>query len=184
MAEFVIPVPDLKEAGKDYTFRLEPHWLASALEGTPLSPDPTQPVTTFEVHAQRNGNEVLVDGPLHLQLRVECCRCLEPFPLEVDTRLTALFSPEQDLHDADGPMELTAEDLDRAVFDGHEVILDDLVREQLVLECPMQPVCSPDCQGISIPEHLRPKASDFERPAVDPRLAPLMRFKDKLPKKE
>lgn len=183
MAEFVIPVQDLLDAGKDYPFRLEPVWLASALQGTPLSPDPEQPAGTMEVHAQRNGREILVDGPISVRLQVECCRCLEPFPLPVDTRLTALFSPDDELHEA-GPVELTAEDLDRAVFSGHEVILDDLVREQLVLECPMQPVCSPDCQGIPIPEHIRPKESDFAKPTVDPRLEPLMRLKDKLSKKE
>jgi uncharacterized protein len=183
MAEFVIPIQDLKEVGKDYAFRLERPWLDSALTGTPLSADPAQPAGELEVHAQRNGREVLVDGPIRVQLQAECCRCLEPFPLVVDARLTALFSPGEELQHS-GPVELTAEDLDRAVFDGDEVILDDLVREQLVLECPMQPVCSPDCQGIQIPEHIRPKDSDFAKPTVDPRLEPLMRLKDKLSKKE
>lgn len=184
MAEFAIQVQDLKDSGKDYTFRLEHSWLTSALQDTPLTPDPAQALGEVRVHAQQNGREVLVDGSVQVGLKVECCRCLEPFPLQVDTRLTALFSPDELLDTHDGPLELTAEDLDRAVFDGHEVILDDLVREQLVLECPMQPVCSPDCQGIQIPEHVRPKASDFARPALDPRLEPLMRLKDKLSKKE
>src|SRR4030065_464925 len=53
-------------------------------------------------------------------------------------------------------LELTPEDLDREFFTGDRIVLDDLVREQLILEAPMQPLCRQDCPGIPVPAHLRP----------------------------
>ena len=38
--------------------------------------------------------------------------------------------------------------------------LDDVVRENLILEVPMKPLCSESCKGIEIPAHVRPPA-DF-----------------------
>jgi hypothetical protein len=63
-------------------------------------------------------------------------------------------------------------------------VLDDLVREHMVLEVPMQPLCSEQCEGIAVPEHLRPPPDVFREPgAVDPRLAPLQRLRDNVPQK-
>jgi uncharacterized metal-binding protein YceD (DUF177 family) len=90
--------------------------------------------------------------------------------------------PEGQLADE---LELNEEDLVRqpARFEGNELVLDDLVREHLVLECPMQPLCSTSCPGIEIPEHVRPRSEDFGgKDAVDPRLLPLQELKAKLSK--
>ena len=56
--------------------------------------------------------------------------------------------------------------------------MDNIVREFLILEVPMQPLCSEDCAGIDIPAHVK-APEDFG--AVDPRLAPLMKLKGALP---
>jgi uncharacterized metal-binding protein YceD (DUF177 family) len=56
------------------------------------------------------------------------------------------------------------------------------VREHLVLEMPMQPLCSEECQGIALPKHVRPPEDAFAKPGdVDPRLAPLQRLRDNVP---
>jgi uncharacterized metal-binding protein YceD (DUF177 family) len=45
----------------------------------------------------------------------------------------------------------------------------------------MQPLCSPDCKGIPIPERVLPPGKDFGgEGSVDPRLAPLNDLKAKL----
>jgi uncharacterized protein len=143
-----------------------------------LHRDPSAGPGHFELHAQKNEREIFVRGAVHADLAVECARCLRDTPLRVDTRITALLSQasEQSLPEE---VELNAEDLDRARFVGHEVVLDDLVREHLLLEIPMQPLCSADCPGIEIPQHVRPPAEHFEGD-VDPRLAPLKQLKAKL----
>ena len=67
--------------------------------------------------------------------------------------------------------EMASSEADVLPYDGENVVLDDLVRDDLLLEIPMIPLCSEDCPGIasaSVKEETRP---------VDPRLAPLLRMK-------
>lgn len=179
MAEFVLKVQDIDDRGKDYEFPLTADWLDGALSETPLRRDPAAAEGRFNLHAQRNGQEILVRGQLRAELLVECSRCLGDTPVHVQAPLTALLSSGPDDADPED-VELSDQDLDRARFIGNEVILDELVREHLVLECPMQPLCSDACPGIPIPDHVRPRTEDFGAGAVDPRLAPLEQLRGKL----
>jgi uncharacterized protein len=187
MAELVLPLQDLDDRGKDFAFPLTAEWLDAALADSPLRRDPAAAPGQLEVHAQRNGHEVLVHGRARADLLTECSRCLGDAPLHVHAEIAALLSPgiEDDLP---SELELAAEDLDRGRFVGNEVVLDELVREHLLLECPMQPLCSPECSGIPVPEKVRPRPEDFGGPGqIDPRLLPLEQLRAKLsekPKKE
>lgn len=180
MPAIVLPVHDIDELGKDFTFSLSADWLDSELAGTPLKRPSGVEAGELRVHAQRNGVEFLINGTLEVDLEVECGRCLTEVPLPIRTTVTALLSPRKDGEDAQ-EVELEAEDLDRAYYSGHELVLDELVREHIVIEAPMQPLCSPDCKGIPIPEGVRPSAKDFGgEGGVDPRLSPLSDLKAKL----
>jgi uncharacterized protein len=178
MAEFVLQIQDIDEQGKDYAFELTPVWLDEALLDSPLRRDPSAKPGRFEVHAQRNEREILVRGMADAELMVECARCLRDTPLHVHTPITALLS-QAGQNRTPEEVELDPEDLDRARFIGHEVVLDELVREHLLLECPMQPLCAPDCPGIEIPKNVRPREEDFGGD-VDPRLLPLKQLREKL----
>ena len=183
MAEFVLKVQDIDERGKDYEFPVTGAWLDGALEGTPLRRDPSRGEGRFELHAQRNAGEILVRGALTADLLIECSRCLSDAPLHVQTDVTALLS-QAGADELPEEVELDAEDLDRAHFIGHEVVLDELVREHLLLETPMQPLCAPGCQGIQVPAHVRPPAEAFGEGRVDPRLSPLQQLRGKLTAKK
>jgi uncharacterized protein len=180
MAELVLQLQDIDEVGKDYAFELTPGWLDQALADSPLRRDPAAGPGRLQIHAQKNGAEVLVDGEAEASLLMACSRCLNDAPLHVHADITALLS--QDRGEAlPEELELETEDLDRARFAGHEIVLDELVREHLLLECPMQPLCSPECPGIEVPEHVRPKPEDFGGEGqIDPRLLPLKRLRAKL----
>jgi len=62
--------------------------------------------------------------------------------------------------------------------------LDPMVREYLLLEAPMKPLCSDACEGIVIPDRLRPPAEVFGDAAPDSRFAPLLKLKEALTKNE
>lgn len=180
MAEFVLQLQDIGDSGKGYSFELKPEWLDAALADSPVRRDPRAATGWLRVHAQRNGQELLVQGRVEVELLTECSRCLGDAPLPVQAEVTALLCQGEDPGLPD-EVELDAEDLDRMRFVGHEVALDELVREHLLLECPMQPLCSSQCPGIAIPDHVRPPAEDFgDGTGVDPRLLPLKQLKQKL----
>jgi uncharacterized protein len=183
MSDLVIHLPDIDEGGREYKFALTPEWMARVLGDTPLGPAPEAGPGSLVVWAQRNGSEILVDGRLVAPLVTECARCLGRAPVPVDTRLTVLLTPAGSMHDeppASDDVEDEDKDPDRVPYTGSQIPLDDLVREHLVLECPMQPLCAPDCPGIDIPAHVRPPA-EAPGPKVDPRFQALGQWMGKLP---
>lgn len=180
MADFVIHLPDVDEDGRDYRFKLEPEWLSRMLADAALRPDPRGGPGDLSLHAQKSGRELLLDGRVRAKLLAECCRCLGDAPVVIDSRMTALFVPAGTEAKGADPVELEPEDLDRVPYVGNDVALDDLVRGQLVLECPMQPLCTPDCPGIEIPAHVRPPEEEPAAQQGDPRLAPLRELRSRL----
>jgi len=76
--------------------------------------------------------------------------------------------------------EFSSEDADVDVYDGETVVLDSFVREAILLEMPIFPLCSESCPGI------RPASPESveggEAPPIDPRLAPLGALQAKLAK--
>jgi uncharacterized protein len=201
MAELVLHVPEIDEEGKDYAFPLSRVWLDATLADASLRADPAFGEGSLRVHAQQNGTEYLVTGSLSAHLVTECGRCLGPAPFPVDVEFGTLFvhvgggskskppkPPRPPKAKARTPIAEDdldeEEDLQREEFTGHDIVLDDLVREHFVLEVPMQPLCSPECQGIAVPEHVRPPEAEFgSAEGVDPRLAPLKNLRDKVPPK-
>ena len=194
MAEFVLHIPDIDESGKDYAFELKAPWLDAVLRDATLRADPKFPPGELRVHAQLNGTEYLVTGQMIAHLLTECSRCLDEAPVPVATEFATLFTrhaaktskpakakpkrAELELDDSD------EDDLQHEDFTGNDIVLDALIREHLVLEVPMQPLCSEECQGIAVPAHVRPPEDAFGKPGgVDPRLAPLQRLRDNVPPK-
>jgi uncharacterized metal-binding protein YceD (DUF177 family) len=181
MSELVIHVPDIDETGKDYAFELTHAWLDSTLKDADLRADPSYASGALRVHAQLNGTEFLVSGRLQAHLLTPCGRCLTDAKVPVAVDFATLFHRPPSHRKQPEALELTEDDLQREEFVGHDIVLDDLVREHLVLEVPMQPLCSDACRGIALPEKVRAPEADFGADGVDPRLAPLKRLRDKVP---
>jgi uncharacterized protein len=178
--EFTIPVTDLDAGGKDFRFPVRSRWIRGALEGHEASASERD--GTLEVRASKSGHDVVVHGKLDAELKVPCARCLEPFPLAVHSDVSVLYVPAGTLRaetGGDKEVSLDETDADALPFDGETVVLDDLVRDELVLEVPMIPLCSEACPGISPPPGTRDEGGPSETKDIDPRLAPLLRFKDK-----
>jgi uncharacterized protein len=110
---------------------------------------------------------VLATGRVSGSLVAECVRCLDPVETEVDADFQELFY--YDLED------LTAEELEEAVSVVEELVdVEPLVRDAVMLDLPLQPLCEPDCPGLcsECGAHL---ADDPEHAheSVDPRWAAL-----------
>jgi uncharacterized protein len=183
MPAFVLPLDEIDDTGKHWSFSVDASWLRGALAETGLRPTAEAVadgvVGTIEVSAQRSGDDILLRGRLKTHVATDCARCLEDALVVVDADLTTLLMPESQ-RPAIAPEDegITEDAVVRDYFSGDQIVLDPLIRELIVLEEPMQPLCSPDCAGIPIPDGVKPPA-DFgrEEGVVDPRLAPLMKLK-------
>lgn len=201
MAALVIPIHDLDAFGKDFVFVLDESWLRQAFAESGVQGDATKRATV-EVHAQRNGREILVHGRAHAWLITECVRCLKGLPVEVECELAALYAPsEGQAHgrrdeDEEEDLEVDPDAPDREYYSGEQVQIDDLVRDYLLLELPMQPRCDLgwDCPNLEVPASMRsgsgvhssePKGThDSGEETIDPRLLPLKKLAKREPDKE
>lgn len=110
-----------------------------------------------------------------------CGRCLTRYGLPLDQTLFLIFTPQEvseagaELSDDDG-----ADDTE-FLFHAPEGIadLDDLIREQIWLALPLKPLCSVDCKGLcpTCGTDKNRIECDCRDEEIDPRLAPLLRFK-------
>lgn len=180
---FTVSVKDLDAGVKDLSFPIESAWLASTLENHDAKTEVPSLASAAEgkldVRLSKSGHDVVVQGRVEAELAVPCARCLEPTKVPIDAELTALLVPASALRIPAGEHELSAEEADVVPYDGETVVLDDLVRDEILLAVPMIPLCSEDCPGMS-PSPVDTEGSN--EPSIDPRLEPLRRLQSKLSK--
>ncbi len=191
MAEFEIKLSELEAGSREYSLPIRAAWLCEqfadlASDDTPVASSDG----TLEITAETSGDDVLVRGHARARIDTVCGRCLGPAHVDADADIAVLMIKRgSDHRPVADEEELTPEEEDREFFTGDEVVLDEVVREHLVLEVPMQVHCREDCPGIEIPESVRgPAQLDAVRPdavfdkdgkVIDPRLAPLLALAQK-----
>ena len=120
---------------------------------------------------------VYVSGTAHAALAGECARCLDPIHDDITVELAELFAYPDSVTD-----ETTDEDeLPRVVDEGVDV--EQLVRDALVLDLPLAPLCRPDCPGLCVDCGAKwaDLAPDHGHETLDPRWAAL---RERLPAEE
>ena len=180
--EFPVSIADLDAGGREFKFAVRAAWVRGALEDTEATA--AGPDGELDVRVSKSGHDVVVRGQLNVALVTPCARCLKDVTIRLEHPVTALMVPGSEIRAAGGAeeRELTPEELDVLPYSGETIALDDLVRDELVLEIPIVPLCSEDCPGIS-PPPARDGAATGEA-AIDPRLLPLLRLKKLNEKKE
>jgi uncharacterized protein len=170
--EFVVPARDLDASGKRLRFTVGPVWMRGAFEGTGVQPSDSD--GELDVRLSKSGTDVVVRGVLSVELCVPCARCLKPARVRVRESLSALVVPAASLSQLESAGEdMALDEADLIPYDGETVVLDHLVRDELLLSIPMIPLCSENCPGIS-PEPIPEQASAA---TIDPRFLPLLRLK-------
>lgn len=92
---------------------------------------------------------VLVSGTATVQLAGECSRCLDPVSDELEIDLQELFVYEET--DARGrPVEPEQDDEEDEQYHvvGDHLDLEPVLRDAVVLDLPLAPVCREDCPGL------------------------------------
>jgi uncharacterized protein len=88
-----------------------------------------------------------VDGGIEVAAEVdapwmgECRRCLKPLTGELHCQVRELYRPRT-------PSEASDEDEETYPLAGEQLDLRPLVRDALLLELPLAPLCRPNCRGL------------------------------------
>ncbi len=105
----------------------------------------------FDLHIYPERDLIVVRGRYETRVSLACSRCLEVFSTPLQHRFTIRYGREipRELHGDDAAeIELTAEQIGVAYFEGEEIILDDALQEQVVVMLPYKCLCRDDCKGI------------------------------------
>ncbi|WP_300680110.1 YceD family protein [Nocardioides sp.] len=103
-------------------------------EGVPVDLD-------LRLEAVMEGVLVTADGVA--PLKGECVRCLEPIVDEIDIHFQELY-----MYDDTRDAATVDENDDISLTDGELVDLEPALRDAVVLDLPLQPLCSEDCLGL------------------------------------
>jgi uncharacterized protein len=130
------------------------------------------------VRLTRTNRGIFVDGDVRTALAEACSRCLRPIEVELTGEIAEEVLPSIDLHTG-APIGPSGEPEAARLTDHHEVELEPLVREAIVLGAPIAPVCRPDCPGLcpTCGLELGSGPHDHEEEPIDPRLEVLRAFR-------
>jgi len=125
--------------------------------------------------------DIRLKGKLETRLEVACARCLDPVVVPVKRSFDLLYRP---LGTDAGHQELSVTDAEAEIgyYQGEGLLLEDTLREQVLLAVPLKTVCSDDCQGIcpSCGKNLNEGACSCEDDVEDPRWSALKEIRGKL----
>jgi uncharacterized protein len=102
---------------------------------------------TLDLDVRKDGAKVRLVGRLDAVLEIECCRCLDPFPLVVGVDVDLLYLLASDNTGA-GEVRIEESDLRTAYYRDDQIDLGQLMAEQFQLALPMKPLCRADCRGL------------------------------------
>ena len=103
------------------------------------------------LHEHRGPKEIVADirlrGHYAGDFQVPCARCIEPVSVSLASDFDLIFRPVG--ADA-GPQEraITAGETEIGYYQKDSLLLEDVLREQVLLSLPVRTLCKPDCKGL------------------------------------
>lgn len=135
-----IELKEIDSFPAELSLRAEPAELDFELDEVRLSDG-----VAVDVSLQRTEDEYFVNGEVTAVAETDCARCLEPALLELHCQLSLIA------------LRPTAEDRDKYRDSDEEIVelgteevleLDDQIRQGLLAEIPLKPLCREDCKGL------------------------------------
>lgn len=101
----------------------------------------------IQCSAELADGRLLITGSITANSEFDCTRCLEPISRLLEVPFSAAFVSDQSLY-SQAEAELGEADLDLDELLNGKIELNDLAREQILLNLPEQIYCRDDCKGI------------------------------------
>ncbi|MGQ9546651.1 MAG: YceD family protein [Dehalococcoidia bacterium] len=102
-------------------------------------------VVAGKVKLTRVSQGILVQARLTAELKLQCSRCLDIFSCPVSFDVEEEFLPTTESAAA---VSLAEESEDFTIDSDNVLDLEEMIRQYVLLNVPMKPLCRPDCPGI------------------------------------
>jgi uncharacterized protein len=170
-------VDDITAEARDFRFVESEHELNRALSSGAVHEYTVKSPVRVELSCYRAGTELFVAGSAETAAVAVCSRCAEDFETLNRRAFRYVLSPKVIGEDREAA--LRAEDLEFSVYEGEEVDLSPLVREQVLLGLAERPLCREECRGLCprCGANLNEQECGCVSEAADPRLAVLRNLK-------
>jgi uncharacterized protein len=134
---------------------------------------------TGTLQITKSDREVIVTGKVTSELDLQCSRCLKGFRRPLYIPVNVVYHPVEEI--AEERHELKDDEMDMGFYRGEEIDMQELVREQVLLNLQMKPLCDENCKGIcpNCGADLNAGACRCEIREIDPRLEVLKKLLDK-----
>ncbi len=127
--------------------------------------------------------DIRLRGRLSTGLELQCARCLEPVNRDVTREFELLYRP---LGTDAGRDELSVTDAEAEIgyYQGDGILLEDVLREQVLLALPLKVTCHEGCKGLCLHcgKNLNEEKCSCSVPMEDPRWAALKEIRDRIEK--
>ncbi len=143
-------ISELEKEPIDFDLRFKPGAIAYTEDAEQSGPLETSGRAEV-LHEHRGPKEIIADirlrGRFAGKFEVPCARCIEPVSVSLASDFDLIFRPVG--ADA-GPQErsISAGDTEIGYYQGDSLLLEDVLREQVLLSLPVRTLCKPDCKGL------------------------------------
>lgn len=91
--------------------------------------------------------DIRVRGSLETRMEVACARCLDPVSQPIEASFDLIFRPSgADLDNTDRAISTSETEI--GYYEGDGLLLEDVLREQILLALPAKNLCREDCKGL------------------------------------
>jgi len=125
--------------------------------------------------------DIRVAGNFSIRVESVCARCLAPVSQDVARKFDLLYRP-QGSDAGKEELSVTAAEAEVGYYQGEGLLLEDLLREQILLALPLRSICKEECKGLCphCGKNLNVEQCSCAEPLEDPRWAALREIREKL----
>jgi uncharacterized protein len=143
----IVDLNSIPYEGREIPLHLGKDWFSRWQDDDPELEFSGAGPLTGRVHLSRHGKDVLVRGQIEGRLKLTCGRCLEAFELPIAADFDLLLAPGPEPV-SDKEEELSTPELDLDFYSDEIVDLEGIIKEQIILQIPLKPLCREDCRGL------------------------------------
>jgi len=152
-----------------------------AIQRTPLKSSGNAEIVEEHHGKHQVIKDIRLRGRLSAGLELQCARCLEPVQQDISRQFELLYRP---LGADAGRDELSVTDAEAEIgyYQGDGILLEDVLREQVLLALPLKVTCRDDCRGLCLHcgKNLNEEKCSCVVPMEDPKWAALREIRSKL----
>jgi uncharacterized protein len=179
-----LDIKDLELHPLDFREELQPGVLDlgdDIRQCTPLTADGRAELVEEHHGKHKVVQDIRLRGRIATRLELACARCLDPVAQDVKRDFELLYRP---LGTDAGKDELSVTDAEAEIgyYQGDGLLLEDVLREQVLLAVPLKVICRDNCQGLCphCGKNLNQEKCSCAAPHDDPRWEALREIRSKL----